>query len=629
MRKFIVHCSVLAALLLLSGCGGGSGFSGDGTAVDTDTGTGGGTGTGGTGSTPVAMARIILLADTTQLPSAADQLTEGVGLSAQGLDANGNLLTDRNITFSIPPNSGALVIAASDGSGTQRATLTTGGDPTPRTLTVTATSGTVTAQIDIAVVGTTLTLTGPDTLGYGQTGQYVAVLADSDGDGIGGRNMSFATTAGSVLPAMASSNASTGKASVSLTGTGSGAVSVQAMGLTASHSVTISTDQFSIQAPLAGVEVALGVVQPITVQWLRSGSAAETAGATINVSSSRGIVLPSTVVLDSNGQALASIVATDAGGAVIVASSSQLSRPSASLSVEFVARTASSIDVQASPATLSINESSLVTAVVRDATGNLVKNKMVDFRLIDITGGTLSVPSAQTNSQGSASVIYTASNVSSSDQGVRVEATVRDTPLVADFTQLTVGGRALRITLGTGNDIIEPNTTTYDQPYSVIVTDASGNAVPNAQFRLSVLPVAYSKGSYAAVDVNGDATADAYGVVNSVVCANEDIDHDGVLDAGEDFNGNGRLDPGNAASVPTTVSLNANGAGEFLIRYPQDRANWVKVELRGVATVTGTETTESVQFVLPVLASDVNNLEIPPPGFNSPYGTVLDCASPD
>lgn len=601
---------------LLAACGGGG-------YVDSED--DGGSGGGGT----TTVARVILLANTTQLPSAADQPAEGVTLSAQALDASGNLITAAGISFSIPPSTGALIVAADDGSGTRTATLTTAGDPTGRTITVTAAAGSINTQLDINVVGTTLTLTGPDTVGFGQAGQYVATLADSSGAGLGGRTLSFSTTAGAVTPATAVSAGATGQASTTLTGSTSGVVSVSALGLTATRDVSISSDQFSIEAPAAGANVALNTALPITVLWLRNGSASETAGTTVTVSSSRGSVSPSSITLDAAGRGTTSITSADAGGAVIVASSLELSQPSASVSLEFVATTAASIDVQASPATLSINQTSLVSAVVRDARGNLVKNKAVDFRLTDVSGGTLSAPSAQTNSQGTASVTYTASGVASSDKGVRVDATVRDTPAVTDFSQLTVGGRALRITLGTGNEIQEPNSTTYDQPYTVLVTDSSGNPVADARFQLSVLPVSYRKGSYQLIDSDGDNAPDGWAIAsNTVVCNNEDVDYDGVLDAGEDFNGNTRLDPGNVASVPTTVALDANGAGEFLIRYPQDRAGWVRVELRGVASVAGTETTASVQFTLPVLADDVSDPDVSPPGAESPYGIVQDCASP-
>lgn len=615
------YLALLFALSLLAGCGGGGP-----SFVDNED--GGGTGTGG-GTTTPTVARLILLANTTQLPSAADQLAEGITLSAQALDASGNLITSSGIGFSIPASGGALIVAADDGSGTRTATLTTAGDPTPRSITVTASASGISTTLDIDVTGTTLTLTGPDTIGFGQTGEYSAKLADSAGNGIGGQILEFATTAGSMTPTATTTAAGTGVAAARLTGSTSGDVTVQALGLSAAQAVAISADQLTVERPASGATIPLNTAQSISVQWLRNGSAAETAGATVDLSASRGTLANTSVTLDGTGRASTTISSTNAGGAVIVASSQQLGKPSMSVPVEFVATSASTINVQASPATLPVSTTSVLTAFVRDEAGNLVKGKQIDFKLTDISGGTLSAPSATTDSQGKASVTYAASNVSSADRGVRVDATVHETPSVTGFVAFTVGGQALRITLGTGNEIQEPNQTTYDQPYSVIVTDSSGNPVKDATFRLSVLPTRYRKGYYQVVDTDDDGTADAWGTVVTATCSNEDIDYDGVKDSGEDFNNNGILDPGNVASTPTTVTLDDNGAGEFLVRYPQDRASWVEVELRGVATVAGTETTARAVFWLNISADDVADLKISPPGQISPYGIGASCSDPN
>ena len=90
-----------------------------------------------------------------------------------------------------------------------------------------------------------------------------------------------------------------------------------------------------------------------------------------------------------------------------------------------MATTPTSIDVQPSVFTLSTTQSSTITAVVRDAAGNLVKNQTVTFTLNDVTGGTLSVGSAITDSQGRAQTVYTASNTTSANEGVQITAACR------------------------------------------------------------------------------------------------------------------------------------------------------------------------------------------------------------
>jgi hypothetical protein len=87
---------------------------------------------------------------------------------------------------------------------------------------------------------------------------------------------------------------------------------------------------------------------------------------------------------------------------------------------------------------------------------NFVKNQTVNFVLTDVTGGSLSVAQAVTNSQGQAKTFYNASNATSAANGVRVDATVQGTA-VTDLVQLTVAQRQVFISFGTGNQIEEPN----------------------------------------------------------------------------------------------------------------------------------------------------------------------------
>ena len=611
---------LLAALLCA--CGGGAGIGGGTSNPDPDPDPDPG----------VTVSRLILLASTTQLPSSADLTSEGVSITALAIGTSGSVITDVPITFAIPPSSGVLGAVNVQADGSYRTTLTTGGDPTNREIVVLATAQTVSASVTISVVGTTLTIVGPETVGFGQVAEYVITLLDAAGAGLGGRTINVTSSAGALSSSSLTTAAGTGEARVILTGANNGTLAASSLGLSASAAISVSADQFKIISPAANAEIPLGTSQGITVEWLRSGSAAETAGRTVIFSSTRGVFTPASAVLDGNGRATVNLSASNAGGAVVVASSSALSQPSVTLPIEFVARQAHSVSLQASPAVVPTNGQSLVSAVVRDINGNLVKGRVVDFTLTDTTGGSLSAPSAVTNSQGTASITYRSTSVISADGGVRVDAVVRDSVVTSSQT-LTVGGRALRITLGTGNEIFEPNETTYEYPYSVIVTDSAGNPVPSADFQLSVLPVAYRKGAYIVpIDAVSGAPGDRWVLPSGLVrCLNEDVDRDGVLDVGpgagvtEDFNGNGRLDPGNVATVPTSLTLNANGAAQFVITYPQDRANWVDVELRARASVAGTETTESIIFTLPVLSDDLDDVDITPPGQISPYGVVQSC----
>ncbi|MGH8462460.1 MAG: beta strand repeat-containing protein [Stenotrophobium sp.] len=202
---------------------------------------------------------------------------------------------------------------------------------------------------------------------------------------------------------------------------------------------------------------------------------------------------------------------------------------------------------------------------------------------------------------------------------------------------LSVGGQSLRIVLGTGNTITALNTTQYQVPYSVLVTDPAGNPPPaGSVVTLVTNAIAYQKGQEI---YNGTLWVPVYAVscgsdpgcatTASFGCFNEDHNLNGILDPGEDYNGNGQLDPGTVTTVPTSVTLDANGTGQFNITYPKDRANWVQVFITAAITVNGNQGQTQQNFVLPGLSTDFTSQTVAPPGEFSPYGQASVCSNPN
>ena len=322
--------------------------------------------------------------------------------------------------------------------------------------------------------------------------------------------------------------------------------------------------------------------------------------------------------------------------------------PSSQIDIEFVAVEAASLILQASPTSLGVNQGdsedqqSIITAIVRDTSNNLVKNQTVSFSIFsDVSGGGISPPSAITDSFGRASTVYTAGAVPSAQDGVLIDAQAVGTgactptaprPRACDRVPLTVARQSLFITLGTGNEIFETTPTNYQMPFKAIVTDANSNPVAGVRVELNLTPLRFFKGTYEELlDINGgfirwvpDVSAD---------CVSEDLltgeitkDRNGILDGlDEDRNVNGALDPGNVATVPEFVTTGVTGIAEFRIDYPQDHANWVVVELEARTPVAGSESAERTTFILPVLAADVTNRNTSPPGFTSPFGVSPFC----
>ena len=174
-------------------------------------------------------------------------------------------------------------------------------------------------------------------------------------------------------------------------------------------------------------------------------------------------------------------------------------------------------------------------------------------RADDITGGSLSAAQDDTNSQGEAQVVYTASTTTSASNGITITAAVQGSPAVSDSVNLTVASRELFISIGTGNEIFEPNSAQYRVEYAVQVTDSQGNGVEGVTVQLNILSERYYKGFWA-FPLGGDAWVR----FQTATCDDEDPDRDGILDGAEDglvacdgvlqpaedLNGNGILDFG-------------------------------------------------------------------------------------
>jgi Bacterial Ig-like domain (group 1) len=126
---------------------------------------------------------------------------------------------------------------------------------------------------------------------------------------------------------------------------------------------------------------------------------------------------------------------------------------------------------------------------------------------------------------------------------------------------------------------------------------------------------------------------------NGVLDANEDVFRNGILDpaerlhldlivdVNEDFNRDGSLTPGNVATTTSNINTDALGFATTTVAYTQNFATWATVTLTGKITVAGSETTSSVSFTLPGLASDYTTVTVPPPGRVSPFGQRRNCKS--
>ncbi len=570
-------------------------------------------------------AFISLLAATPTMGTEADSVAEGMELTALVRDSAGILLAGEAVSFSVVGGQAALSVTqgVTDGSGVARAVLTTAGDPTNRNVTVRAMAGAVSTAVEIQIIGTNMTISGANSIGDGDSTILTARLVNGAGEGIANQtvNLSVVDGSGSVeVDPVSGVTDSSGRLEFEVIGRSAGTAQIIAdaspLGTTLARptfDVTVAGFSLAFGFPDADGELALGATVPVTVRLSGADCASSTqvdaacnssGNPVVRFAATRGTLFPSGTLSPGGFVATANapfrddqlptgtLDATDtsADGVATVDLSSDFadgSGPvqitatgpggsSASLNLEFVATSPDSVEVQAEPNTVPLNGTSQIEVRVRDASENPVKNELVEFSLKDSTGGKLSATSRITDSLGRAFVTYTATSLTSGKDGVTVTASLPQRPAVASAqVQLTVSGGALRIILGTGNELSQNSPTSYAMPWSVIVTDSSGNPAPaSTVFRLSYEPLRFGKGFYTCPEEGKPWVRNVVQVCEDEDLDNdfindflydEDIDNDGNLDVNEDANGNGVLDvaeidvDGDGRADPANEDLDNDG----------------------------------------------------------------------
>ena len=561
-----------------------------------------------------------------------------VDLTAILVSSTGQTIAGQAVAFSrgVDPTAFFTNVSnggVSDANGTVTAKLNLGVNKANRTIMVTATGAGATATNTVDVIGTTITIAGGSSLALGAGTTLTFTVRDAAGVAVPGVALTVTSQAGNTIalnPATgitSSSASSLGQitAVVTAANVGNDVITATGGGTSQTQALTISNASFTFTTPAAATEIPLATVTPISVNWTNAG--VPVVGSLVNFSSTRGAFAGSPVATNASGTATAFISSSSAGSAVITATGPG-GVPAATLNVAFVAVTASSLTVQASPSTIQVtsgagqtNNSSTISVVVRDAANNLVKNARVNFTIAaDPTGGTLTAASGTTDVNGTTSVTYIAGAISSPQNGVIISATVTNingVPIVlaSSTATLTVSGQPLLVRLGTDN-LVGSTPPVNNKTWIAIVTDASGNAVAGATVRFSLRPGRYRKGFYT---VPGGATAWQLTNLNAT-CANEDLNFNGILDPGEDINLSRALEPGGIATVTASAVTNASGIATAVVTYPKDHASWTEVILEARTGVVGNDPPTVSTFFLEGLASDYTNITLAPPGQFSPYG---------
>jgi len=192
-------------------------------------------------------------------------------------------------------------------------------------------------------------------------------------------------------------------------------------------------------------------------------------------------------------------------------------------------------------------------------------------------------------------------------------------------TGTTPGGQTVLVRLGTDN-LVESVPPLYRKIWVAIVTDTNGNPVAGVPVTFALRsgspfnPGVYQKGFWF---VPAPPAVQAWNQAVTVTCNNEDANFNSILDAGEDLNGNGLLEPPGVSDVTPSGVSDGSGVALAALTYPKNYATWNELTLEARI---GAGTPARATFFLVGSAEDYSNVAVAPPGAVSPFGSSGSCA---
>lgn len=536
-------------------------------------------------------------------------------ITVNATDASNASVQGATITLSTSSGQLSSSTIVTDATGKATATFSSGlgfANQMNRTASITATSGAATTTLPVQIVGSTVTLTSTTTsvpAGGGSPATLTITVNDKGGNPISGTAVTLTQTGGGTVTLTPTTGTTTnGQFVTTVTGGVAGAVtlSASAAGATATINYTVAPVNanfgISLLTLTSGGVTGTGFVptNPKTTAMHIGDSLAVQVNAPAPTTS---VIFATTMgtwngtgnsvitVTPVAGIASATLTSATAGLASVQVLDAANSAISDTLTVGVTAKTAASIQLQASPTVVPKSVGSTVgysnlNALVLDSTGAPVGGAPVAFSIVTGTstgsGETVSpvvVFSTSTTSNGlalgSAPATFTSGSLSSGGGGVQIRASVVGTAIatqpigVANATTssndvaIVVGGSAGSVAFGQATKIIDAgNTSTiYQFPMSVLVADSNGSPAPKGTVvNISTWPIAWSTGWGCSPDPDGqvwDVNANAYVTGDGGTFYNEDINQNLVLDSGED--GTRKYYANGTSAVPTGTSSTYQG----------------------------------------------------------------------
>lgn len=482
-------------------------------------------------------------------------------------------------------------------------------------------------SISVGVEGSSIRLSGPENLTVSESDTYTVVVQDSGGSLISGAEVSVTSENNNSIDftdgAVTDKN---GEVTFTLTADNSGGdvLEISALGASTKEPVEVSNDDLSFEKP-TGDQLPVGdppgsVDHDVTVSWEQNGSLVD--GETLTFTSSRGELSDDGVPVNvSSGEATVTISSESTGIADIVAKNNDLD-VSVRKRIQFISENPASISVQAVPSAIEPNQDgqssnrSVVTATVRDDSGNVVANQNVNFTVSGTGQGWLTDNgTATTSTSGSASVEYVSGQFSTPPESVSINAAVEGTS-IEDTAPLTVADSSF-ITVGSSGRIEEvEGESIYRVPHTIQVTNSDGTPAANTDVSLELKTTELIVGDDWTYDgsewsapasitrcVIGQDTEDLYGTATVVPAEGTDISE---------------------RSGSVQVTTDSEGYANIEVLYPKDQAFWSHVELIGSADVGDIYPSRAtLDFDLPVPAEALSGEAIP--FATSPHGNGNDC----
>lgn len=600
---------------------------------------------------------------TLSAPSIANTVSAEITATVMAVDANRAALSGIPVTLSV--NSGATVqvnSASTDASGMVSGIVRAGSDLTPRRITLTAVSGSITRTAVIDVVATTaadltLTLSPSGILSNSGTASVTATATavDINRATVAGIPVTLSVDSGATIQTSGASSNSNGQVTgvVSIGADKSNrTITVTAVSGALTRTAVIQVTGSKINATVLGAVLAPN--QTGGVQYrLVDANGNPIPGKRLTVVGPGGVQTVATT--GTNGEYDYSFTAPATSGPLAIRASAAGVENIVTVIVNSgigtiprVTTLVRSASVSANPSvvatnTPTTNNRSEIRALFLSDANAPVKDIRVRF---DLDGdqnsifGTFTSATTQvySDANGVATSAYVPGSRFSPTDGVTVRACWDYDDFAANAcpnavrTTVTVISDALSVSIGTNNAILVGDSgLTYVTRYVVQVVDSAGLAAKDVQVGALIDLLEYTKGIWR-------QGAKAWFPVVTATCANEDLNRNGVAEVFsngviEDANGSFNRTPGRPALEPRKADIaisfegssKTNSSGQVVMRieYPQNVASWVRFNIVVSASgVAGTEGRANFDDVLNVPASVVNNLDATPPFITSPYGVL-------